>query len=69
MALQVFIFSCWVAFRHLLMKALRSSPLRVCSVASALQVFIFSCWAVAANPCALINTPNSSNGTCSIFMA
>ena len=58
-ALQVFIFSCWVAalalppaFRQLLMNALRSSPLSDLALASALQLFIFSCCAVALPPAA-----------------
>ncbi|MNF83002.1 hypothetical protein D3C84_653150 [compost metagenome] len=79
-ALQVFIFSCCgvkagtasvaagVALRQLLMKALRSSPLRLLAVASALQVVILFCWSVAAKPWEHRSKPIISKGARSIVM-
>ncbi len=74
-ALQVFIFSCWVAalalppaFRQLLMNALRSSPLSALVVASALQAVIFSCCAVAAKPWAETAMANTNIGIRRIFI-
>ena len=56
------------ALRQVLMKALRSSPLRLFAVASALQVVILFCWAVAAKPWEQSSKPTINNGARNIFM-